>query len=131
MELEDMLESVRNNRIEFATMRPQGSNFTTLERKVVVTGPPELVNLTEVGDLRVLDELIKFLKEPDRAWAAEVLLSVMTQREEKMVDSFSASPDDWWHSVGKTAYDRWAEWLRETRESLVWDSETKAFIERK
>lgn len=129
MELKGMLEAVRNDRIEFVTMRPPGSEFVTLERRVVVTGPQELVNLSGMGDLYVLDELIKLLKEPDRAWAAVVLLAAMTRREEKMVDSFATIPDEWWDSVGKTAHERWNKWMKEKNEKLVWDSENKVFVE--
>lgn len=124
-----MLEVVRNDRIEFATMRPPGSQFAVLERRVVVTGPPELVNLSGTDNLDVLDGLVKFLKEPNRAWAAVVLLAAMTRKEEKMVDTFAAIPDEWWDSVGRTAYERWSIWLRETREKLVWDAENKIFTE--
>ncbi len=124
-----MLEAVRNDHIEFVTLRPPGSEFVTLERRVVVTGPSELVHLSGMGDLHVLGELIKLLKEPDRAWAAVVLLAAMTRREEKMVDSFATIPDEWWNSVGKTAYEHWNKWLKEKKEKLVWDSENKVFVE--
>src|SRR5437773_9941083 len=99
MELKDMLSAVRNDRIQFATMRPPGSQLATLERRVVVTAPPELVELSRTGDVEVLDKLVEMLKEPDRAWAAEVLLAAMTRKEEKLVDSFGGGPDKWWETV--------------------------------
>ena len=77
-----------------------------------------------------MDELVPMLKEPDRAWAALVLLAAMTRREEKIVDTFAGSPDDWWVSVGKTAHERWARWLSEARGRLVWNAEEKVFVER-
>jgi hypothetical protein len=130
MELKDMLDAVRNDRIEFATMRPPGSQFATLERRVIVTGPPELITLSKTGDLTALDELVKLLKERDRAWAAMVLLAAMTRREEKIVDTFAATPGEWWDSVGKTAHERWDAWLKETNGKLVWDSANKVFVEK-
>lgn len=131
MEFKNLLEAVKNDRVEFVTMRPSGSPFATLERRVVVTGPVELVELSRSGDVQVLDELVELLKDPDRAWAAEVLLAAMTGIEEKMVDSFAASADQWWAMVGHTAYERWSNWLRENRERLAWDSEDRMFIETK
>ena len=125
-----MLKDVRNDRIEFSTTRPPNSESATLERRVVVTGPPELVSLSEKGEVALVDELVKLLKEPDRAWAAAVLLAAMTRREEKIVDAFAANPDKWWDSVGKTAYERWAAWLKETKGKLVWDAKDKIFVER-
>src|ERR1700740_1252349 len=107
MEFRESLSFVRNDLIQFVTIRPPGSQFTTLERRVVITGPPELVKLSGIGDVRVLDELVELLKDRDRAWAAMVLLAALTRREEKMVDTFATSPEEWWASVGKTAYDRW------------------------
>jgi hypothetical protein len=129
MELKNVLASVRNDRIEFVTMRPPGSEFVTLERRVVVSGPVELVNLSGTGDTQVLEERVKLLKEPDRAWAAVVLLAAMTRREEKIVDSFAATPNEWWDSVGKTAHERWSAWLSQTKGKLVWDSENKVFVD--
>jgi hypothetical protein len=130
MKMEDALEAVRNDRVEFVTMRPPGSTFVILERRVVVTGPAELVELAATGDVRVLEQLIELLKEPDRAWAAEVLLATMTHREEKLVDTFAAALDDWFDSLGKTAHERWSAWLNRTKENLVWNSEEKFFEEK-
>lgn len=126
----DFLNSVRNDRIEFATARPPRSQFATLERRVVVTGPPELVELAHSGDPRLLDRLVEFLKQPDRAWAAAVVLAALTGREAKMIDTFVSHPEGWWSSVGQTAHTRWSEWLREARPLLEWDSEESMFVER-
>lgn len=130
MELKDMLSAVRNDQIEFLTMSPPGSQFAILERRVIVTAPPELVELSQIGDVRVLESLVKMLKEPDRAWAAMVLLAAMTREEEKMVDVFATSPAEWWDSIGKTAHERWSKWLKEKRQKLAWDVEDKVFVEK-
>jgi hypothetical protein len=129
MSIEDLLEAVRNDRVEFVTTRPPGSRFALLGRRVVVTGPEELVELSRTGDPRVLEELVELLKEPDRAWAAEVLLAALTRREEEIVNSFAATPDEWWPAVGGTAHERWAEWLSGARGRLSWDAEEGNFVE--
>jgi hypothetical protein len=129
MELKDLLAFVRNDQIKFVTMSPGDSQFATLDRRVAITGPPELVELARTDDVRVLDKLVGFLKDPDRAWAAVVLLTALTRREEKVVDAFATSPKKWWESVGKTAYERWSEWLTESREKLTWDAENRVFVE--
>jgi hypothetical protein len=131
MEFRDSLSFVRNDLIQFVTMQPPGSQFTTLERRVVITGPPELVKLSGSGDRRVLEELVGLLKSRDRAWAAMVLLAALTGREEKVVDAFATNPGEWWESVGKTAHARWSEWLTESREKLAWDSENRTFVEQR
>jgi hypothetical protein len=123
------LTSVRNDRIRFVTIRPPDSPLPTLGRRVVITGPPELVELSRTGDIRILNELVALLKDQDRAWAAMVLLAVLTRREEEIVNAFATSPDKWWESVGKTAYDRWSQWLSESRAKLTWDAENRVFVE--
>src|SRR5690242_7939048 len=100
MEWPHLLDAVQNDRIAFVTMRPPGSPFTTLDRRVVLTGPPEAQDLAATGDPRVLEALIALLRDPARAWAAEVVLAALTRREEKQVDSFAAAPDTWWAAVG-------------------------------
>jgi len=131
MELKDSLTFVRNDRIKFVTMSPANSQFTILDRRVVITGPPELVELTGKADVRVLDQLVPLLKDSDRAWAAMVLLTAMTRREEDVVNAYATSPEKWLESIGKTAYDRWSEWLTESRGNLTWDAENRAFVERR
>src|SRR5262245_10024567 len=127
MEPSDMLSAVQNDHIQFATMRPPGSQFATLERHVLVTAPPELVELSRTGDVEVLDSLVEMLQEPNRAWAAEVLLAAMTRNEEKLVDSFSGGPDKWWETFGETAYQRWSKWLAENKQKLVWNPDKVSF----
>ena len=127
MNTKDQLDAVRNNRIRFATMRPEGSQFTTLERRVVITEPQELVALSRSGDLGVLDQLVELLRDPDRAWAAMVMLAAMTRVEEKIADNYSARPQDWWDDFGKTAFARWSKWLAENREKLQWEKENNVF----
>ena len=111
------LEAVRNDRVEFVTRRPPGSPFAALEREVVVTGPPELRQLAAAGDADVLDDLIDLLDDPERAWAAEVVLAAATGREAKQVDAVAARPGEWWDAVGRGAQERWRDWLAEREEA--------------
>jgi hypothetical protein len=131
MELKDSLPSVRNDRIKFVTMSPPDSQFATLGRWVVITGPPELVELSNAGDVRVLDEIVALLKDQDRAWAAMVLLAALTRREEDVVSAFATSPEKWLESVGKTAYARWSQWLTGARGKLTWDADNRIFVEQR
>jgi hypothetical protein len=131
MELKDSLAFVRNDRIKFVTMSSGDSPFTTLGRRVVIVDPPEVVELSRTGDVRILDELVALLKDRDRAWAAMVLLAALTRREEDVVNAFATSQDKWWESVGKTAYYRWSEWLTESRGKLTWDVENRIFVDQR
>jgi hypothetical protein len=129
MTWQKLLPSVRNDLVQFGTMRPPGSPFVTLERRVFVIAPPELAELAATGDPAVLDALVPLLQDPRRAWAAEVLLAAMTRNEEKIVDAWSARPDEWWDALGQGAQARWQAWLNERRGKLVWDEAERYFRE--
>ena len=126
--MSELVAAVGRADIVFATMRPPGSRFATLDRRVVVVDPPELRALAESGDLVVLDELVELLSDQDRAWPALVLLAAMTRREEKLVESFQ-DQSDWWDVIGRTAHHRWRTWLDEARDRLVWDPAAKMFVD--
>ena len=128
--LRDLLDAVRNDDVTFATVRPPDSDFAILDRRVVVVSPPELERLAASGDPEVLDALVDLLRDPARAWAAQVLLSAMTRREEKEVEAFSTQPEEWWDVLGEGAHERWRTWLDETRERLQWDPDSASFVER-
>src|SRR4051812_5344656 len=106
------------------------SDRTNLERRILVTAPPELAELTRTGDPRVLDQLVELLAEPDRAWAAQVALSAMTRRDEKTVEAFARMPEQWLESLGPGAQARWEEWLAPRRGRLAWDGGRRLVVER-
>lgn len=118
MNLEERLAGVQNDRIAVATMRPPGSPFAELGRRVIVTGPPDLVALAHTGEPGVIDGLIALLDDPARDWAAEVLLAAMTGHEEELVASFAACPDEWGAAMGETARARWTAWWHDHRDHL-------------
>lgn len=124
----DELHFVNNDTIEFITARPSNSNFSTLERRVIVTAPPAAVELAGSGDAQALDSLVGLLAKPDRAWAAEVMLAAMTGREAKQVDSFARSPEKWWDDVGMDAEVRWQVWLDKNRKQLKWSDAESMFV---
>ncbi len=129
MEWSQLLDGVRNDRIGFVTARPLGSPFATLDRRVIVTSPEEAVQLSHTGDVRALDELVRLLHDPDRAWAAAVVLAALTREEEKLIESFASDPDEWWRTLGQEAQARWNAWLSEKRDALAWDPGDQAFVE--
>jgi len=110
-------------------MRDPPTQPPSLERRLRVIAPPELAELTQIGDTRVLDRLVHLLDDPERAWAAQVGLAAMTRHEEKLVEGFSSSPDEWLRTIGRDAGDRWREWLDAHRDRLAWNPDTRAFVE--
>ena len=124
----DELQAVRNDRIQFATMRPPEATLPTRGRRVVVTAPPEAVTLATRGDLAVLDELVPLLADPERAWAAEVMLAALTGHESDFVNDLQGAPEGFAGSLGKGAKDRWQTWLDGVRGTLRWDAASRQFI---
>ena len=127
--ISERLAAVRGRDVEFATMPDRPSDPPSLERRVVITAPPDLVELSRTGDVRVLDRLVELLGEPDTAWPAQVILSAMTRRDEKLVDAFAGAPDEWLSTAGRDAHARWREWLDQQRDHLVWDPGRRAFVQ--
>lgn len=130
MKTNDRLAPVQNDRIQLASMRPPGSRFAVLERRVQVVAPPEAVQLAESGDLALLDDLLLLLSVRDRAWAAEVMLSAMTGVEGDLVADYTGKPDAWIDGLGATAPVRWKAWLDQHRGQLVWDATSRNFVPR-
>jgi hypothetical protein len=125
-DLQRLLAGVRDRDVEFASVGDAGP--ASLERRIVVVAPPELAELTGTGDVRVLDHLVGLLDVPGRAWAAQVALSAMTRRDEKLVEANQSPPDEWLDTtVGRGACARWTAWLAEHRDRLTWHPETRTF----
>lgn len=99
-------------------------------RRVQVVVPPEAVQLTESGDLALLDDLLPRLSVRDRAWAAEVMLSAMTGIEGDLVANYTGTPTAWIDGLGATAPARWKAWLDQHRAKLVWDAASRSFVSR-
>jgi hypothetical protein len=127
-QLAQLLKAVTDENIEFVTTRKDRAALPTLDRRVVVTGPPDVVKLLSIGEVSVLEELVTLLRDPNRAWAAEVLLAALTHHEEDMVNAFAAHPDQWQASVGKNAYERWHKWMTFHKAALLWDPQEHVFV---
>jgi hypothetical protein len=93
MQLTQLLNAVTDENIEFLTTRYDRAVLPTLDRRVVVTGPSDVVKLLSIGDVRVLEDLVTLLRDPNRAWAAEVVLAALTHNEEDIVNALPPIPN--------------------------------------
>jgi hypothetical protein len=120
-----LLDGVLNERIQFVTFAPPDRFL----RFVAVTGPPDLLALSRVGDVAVLDALVLLLRDRGRAWAANVLLTAMTRDrfEGRDCDTYATNPAGWLRYFFPSAHRRWSDFLRGQRARLVWNEGTTSF----
>ena len=127
---QQLVATLRSDTIQVATYRPPDSPFATLDRRVVIVAPESAKQLSTLGDPAVLDELVPLLDDPERAWAAHVLLAALTRNDEKTVDVYARQPAEWWKVFGPSARRSWQAFLDEHRGHLTWDAELGAFTAR-
>jgi hypothetical protein len=86
---------------------------------IQIENPPELVELSNIPDQRILDELVKLLDEPNRGWAAHILIG-------KLLGHYAVSFDSkekWWEEEGKTgkAKQAWTTYIQKVKPTMEWD----------
>jgi hypothetical protein len=90
--------------------------------RIFIQSSSRIYKLSNFNDLRILDELINLLDEPDRAWAAHVVLAKMLGVTG--IDPWIPwiQPDEWWEQEGKTlkAKQKWTEYLEKIKPTMVW-----------
>jgi hypothetical protein len=124
------VKSIRNDNIEYATFTPPGDRGKVppgLYRNVGVSAPPEAVTLTRSGDMRVFDQLVPMLDDPERNWAAFVMLSALTGHDASLVISFENAEGFKGTAGERDARKSWETWLAEHRAKLQWDAERHQF----
>ena len=119
---------IRNDAIQFANYRPPGATLPTRGRKIMIIGPPEAVRLARSGDLHLIDRLLPLLADPDRAWAAEVMLSAMTGHDSDLVLDYEKEPSEFFKDFGEGLEQAWQKWLAEVRDKLQWDDTVHRFV---
>ena len=127
MKWKPFINSVNNKTIRFVTFRPPESSFATLERQVNVTGPGSVLNLIKNSDSSLLSALIELLKDSKKAWASEIILTALTKSDGKILESFSAAPEEWWKAIGVNSYEKWNSWYLMNKTKITWDEKLQVF----
>ena len=116
-----LLSALRAAPIAFVTSAADAGAALPAERRVVITGPPLVVDRLAQASIDMLAALIDALNDPAAAWGAEVVLSALTGRDGQTVDSFARSPEVWLTRLREPAAAAWAAWFAACRTSLAWD----------
>jgi hypothetical protein len=92
------------------------------EVRVFIINPAKVYWLSYSKDPRILDALITLLDDPDRAWAAHVVLSKMLGITGLSSRIDQITPHQWWELEGKTrkAQQAWTQYLQKVKSSMVW-----------
>jgi hypothetical protein len=95
------------------------------ENRIFILSPPELVQLSSIGDVKILDKLVELTDVPGKAWAAHVLIAKMLGFSE-----IRSIPENWWQTEGKTgiAKKKWTNYIRQIKPTLHWDSKKRYFV---
>ncbi|HUS28431.1 MAG TPA: hypothetical protein VMZ53_07980 [Kofleriaceae bacterium] len=127
---DDALGAIRNDNIEYATYtRPDDRRKVPpgLYRQVSVTAPQEAFALTRSGDMRAFDLLVPMLDDPERNWAAFVMLAALTGHEAATVIAFDNAAGFKGSAGERDARKNWEAWLADHRATLTWDAERHQF----
>jgi hypothetical protein len=123
------LQAIRNDNIKFGTYRPPDAQFATLDRQIMVIEPPDAVTLVKSGNVAVFDQLLPLLDDPDRIWAAEVILAALTGNEAEIVQTFENDQETFKKTkAARGARARWQQWLDEYRPRMKWDDKFHRFV---
>lgn len=130
MPTSDELKAIRNDNIQYVTYThpdDYGQIPPEMFRQVGVSAPPEAVALIESGDLRAFDVLLPMLDDPDRNWAAFVILVALTGTQAETVTMFEHAKDFQGSNTQVKARKEWEEWLAKFRAQLHWSPKRKQF----
>lgn len=120
------LQAIRNDNISYGTYTPPGDRGKAppgLYRKVMVVAPPEAVELIRSGNMRAFDAIVPMLDDPDRNWAAYVMLAALTEHGSPNVIAFEKA-EYFKGTVGeRDARKEWEAWLAKYRARLQWDAQ--------
>jgi hypothetical protein len=92
------------------------------EVRIFIINPPKVYWLSNSNDRRILEELINLLDDPNRAWAANIILSKMLGIAGINSRIDQITPSQWWEIKGKTkkAKQEWTQYLQNLQSSMVW-----------
>ncbi len=93
------------------------------EIRIFILDSPSIYKISNINDPEILAHLTNFLIDPERAWAANIVLSKMMgiRRLNNALDSMS--PDEWWETEGQTgkAQREWRAYLETVKPSMLWN----------
>jgi hypothetical protein len=139
----ELLDSVQNSRIKFKVYWVRTNTYEIIKgpdgfppppipvglgsgaregSRVFIQGPSKVYKLSNIDDLRIIDELLKLMDNPARAWAAHVVIAKMMGSSGLITSVGIISPQEWWETEGKTgkAKQAWIDYLEQVKPTMKW-----------
>jgi hypothetical protein len=116
----EVLDSLQNDRVRYATALPEGSPFVSAGREIKITAPTDLLQAFQPGIERMVPALIRLFDSPDQDWAANVLLYALTGRDAMLLGGFEANIGKWRDLQKESDRRYWTGWWEKNRGKLAW-----------
>jgi hypothetical protein len=90
--------------------------------RVFIQGPSKVYQLSNINEPKILDGLLKLMDNPDRAWAAHIVIAKMLGISGLITSVDMISPQNWWELEGKTgkAKQAWIDYLKKIKPTMQW-----------
>lgn len=139
----ELLDSVQNSKIKFKVYWVRTKTYEIIEipagfppppipvglgsgaregSRVFIQSPSKVYKLSNINDFRIIDELLKLMDNPARAWAAHVVIAKMMGSSGLITSVGTISPQEWWETEGKTgkAKQAWIDYLKQVKPTMKW-----------
>ena len=54
-------------------------------------------------------------------------MTALTKSDGKILESFSAAPEEWWKAIGVNSYEKWNSWYLMNKTKITWDEKLQVF----
>lgn len=124
---DEVMAALRIAPVSFATLAAPAGGNAPAQRRVVVTGPPVVLDLLAAPTVELLEAVADALRDATTAWSAEILLASLTGHQAQIVDAFARSPDMWLATQREQAVDTWSVWIATRKASLQWSERERRY----
>ena len=110
-----LIEELDNRKIRYATESPQGSEFVSLGRQIKILEPKIDVSALSKDADAVVPALIHSFDNPNKDWAADLVLFAITGRDPLLLSGFENDIEGWRKTQKEIDRRHWISWWERAR----------------